>query len=227
MNKYIDLWSKKNEYVSKLEPKLAEAKEEKRMLDQEERKLNETRINSERELHKLEKYDEENTRKAMLILEMVLVGVFSLFSIPLLIHLNLSVLASILLMIAANAANVGIVVTIREALARYYQELREQNKHDIAIEKLTINSTKKNRQENYMARVAARKKEDELLLEIEQTKKEISKLGNAILEALAKQNEDNLGLQNEILDKFIADELASKEEKVIDINMKKERTLNK
>ena len=52
MNKYIDLWSKKNEYVSKLEPKLAEAKEEKRMLDQEERKLNETRINSERELHK-------------------------------------------------------------------------------------------------------------------------------------------------------------------------------
>ena len=29
MNKYIDLWSKKNEYVSKLEPKLAEAKEEK------------------------------------------------------------------------------------------------------------------------------------------------------------------------------------------------------
>ena len=82
-------------------------------------------------------------------------------------------------------------------------------------------------QENYMARVAARKKEDELLLEIEQTKKEISKLGNAILEALAKQNEDNLGLQNEILDKFIADELASKEEKVIDINMKKERTLNK
>ena len=163
----------------------------------------------------------------MLILEMVLVGVFSLFSIPLLIHLNLSVLASILLMIAANAANVGIVVTIREALARYYQELREQNKHDIAIEKLTINSTKKNMQENYMARVAARKKEDELLLEIEQTKKEISKLGNAILEALAKQNEDNLGLQNEILDKFIADELASKEEKVIDINMKKERTLNK
>ena len=130
-------------------------------------------------------------------------------------------------MIAANAANVGIVVTIREALARYYQELREQNKHDIAIEKLTINSTKKNMQENYMARVAARKKEDELLLEIEQTKKEISKLGNAILEALAKQNEDNLGLQNEILDKFIADELASKEEKVIDINMKKERTLNK
>lgn len=227
MNKYIDLWSKKNEYVSKLEPKLAEAKEEKRMLDQEERKLNETRINSERELHKLEKYDEENTRKAMLILEMVLVGVFSLFSIPLLIHLNLSVLASILLMIAANAANVGIVVTIREALARYYQELREQNKHDIAIEKLTINSTKKNMQENYMARVAARKKEDELLFEIEQTKKEISKLGNAILEALAKQNEDNLGLQNEILDKFIADELASKEEKVIDINMKKERTLNK
>ena len=227
MNKYIDLWSKKNEYVSKLEPKLAEAKEEKRMLYQEERKLNETRINSERELHKLEKYDEENTRKAMLILEMVLVGVFSLFSIPLLIHLNLSVLASILLMIAANAANVGIVVTIREALARYYQELREQNKHDIAIEKLTINSTKKNMQENYMARVAARKKEDELLLEIEQTKKEISKLGNAILEALAKQNEDNLGLQNEILDKFIADELASKEEKVIDINMKKERTLNK
>lgn len=82
-------------------------------------------------------------------------------------------------------------------------------------------------QENYMARVAARKKEDELLFEIEQTKKEISKLGNAILEALAKQNEDNLGLQNEILDKFIADELASKEEKVIDINMKKERTLNK
>ena len=227
MNKYIDLWSKKNEYVSKLEPKLAEAKEEKRMLDQEERKLNETRINSERELHKLEKYDEENTRKAMLILEMVLVGVFSLFSIPLLIHLNLSVLASILLMIAANAANVGIVVTIREALARYYQEFREHNKHDIAIEKLTINSTKKNMQENYMARVAARKKEDELLLEIEQTKKEISKLGNAILEALAKQNEDNLGLQNEILDKFIADELASKEEKVIDINMKKERTLNK
>lgn len=227
MNKYIDLWSKKNEYVSKLEPKLAEAKEEKRMLDQEERKLNKTRINSERELHKLEKYDEENTRKAMLILEMVLVGVFSLFSIPLLIHLNLSVLASILLMIAANAANVGIVVTIREALARYYQELREQNKHDIAIEKLTINSTKKNMQENYMARVAARKKEDELLLEIEQTKKEISKLGNAILEALAKQNEDNLGLQNEILDKFIADELASKEEKVIDINMKRERTLNK
>ena len=227
MNKYIDLWSKKNEYVSKLEPKLAEAKEEKRMLDQEERKLNETRINSERELHKLEKYDEENTRKAMLILEMVLVGVFSLFSIPLLIHLNLSVLASILLMIAANAANVGIVVTIREALARYYQELREQNKHDIAIEKLTINSSKKNMQENYMARVAARKKEDELLFEIEQTKKEISKLANAILEALAKQNEDNLGLQNEILDKFIADELASKEEKVIDINMKKERTLNK
>lgn len=227
MNKYIDLWSKKNEYVSKLEPKLAEAKEEKRMLDQEERKLNETRINSERELHKLEKYDEENTRKAMLILEMVLVGVFSLFSIPLLIHLNLSVLASILLMIAANAANVGIVVTIREALARYYQELREQNKHDIAIEKLTINSTKKNMQENYMARVAARKKEDELLLEIEQTKKEISKLGNAILEALAKQNEEELGLQNEILDKFIADELASKEEKVIDINIKRERTLNK
>src|SRR5699024_1891126 len=140
---------------------------------------------------------------------------------------NLSVLASILLMIAANAANVGIVVTIREALARYYQELREQNKHDIAIEKLTINSTKKNMQENYMARVAARKKEDELLLEIEETKKEINKLVNAILEALAKQNEDNLGLQNEILDKFIADELASKEEKVIDINMKKERTLNK
>ena len=105
--------------------------------------------------------------------------------------------------------------------------MREQNKHDIAIEKLTINSTKKNMQENYMARVAARKKEDELLLEIEQTKKEISKLGNAILEALAKQNEDNLWLQNEILDKFIADELASKEEKVIDINMKKERTLNK
>ena len=227
MNKYIDLWNKKNEYVSKLEPKLAEAKEEERVLNKEEMKLNETRFNSERELQELGKYEEENARKAMLILEMVLVGVFSLFSIPLLIHLNLSVLASILLMIAANAANVGIVVTIREALARYYQELREQNKHDIAIEKLTINSTKKNMQENYMARVAARKKEDELLLEIEQTKKEISKLGNAILEALAKQNEDNLGLQNEILDKFIADELASKEEKVIDINMKKERTLNK
>ena len=97
MNKYIDLWSKKNEYVSKLEPKLTEVKEEEKVLNKEERKLNETRINSERELHKLEKYDEENTRKAMLILEMVLVGVFSLFSIPLLIHLNLEKLTLLFL----------------------------------------------------------------------------------------------------------------------------------
>lgn len=227
MNKYIDLWSKKNEYVSKLEPKLAEAKEEKRMLDQEERKLNETRINSERELHKLEKYDEENTRKAMLILEMVLVGVFSLFSIPLLIHLNLSVLASILLMIAANAANVGIVVTIREALARYYQELREKNKYAIAVEQLTLHNTKRNLQDNYAKRVRVREQEDELIQEIKQEKEEITKLGNTILQALTKLSENDLGTKNELLDKLIAKELASKEGNVIDINMKRERTLNK
>ena len=227
MNKYLDLWNKKNEYVSKLEPKLAEAKEEERVLNKEETKLNETRFNSERELQELGKYEEENARKAMLILEIVIVAVLSFVSIPVLTHLNFSLFIAISTLIATNAANVGIMVTVREALARYYQELREKNKDAIAVEQLTLNNTKRNLQDNYAKRVAARKKEDELLLEIEQTKKEISKLGNAILEALAKQNEDNLGLQNEILDKFIADELASKEEKVIDINMKKERTLNK
>ena len=39
MNKYLDLWNKKNEYVSKLEPKLAEAKEEERVLNKEETKV--------------------------------------------------------------------------------------------------------------------------------------------------------------------------------------------
>lgn len=227
MNKYIDLWNKKNEYVSKLEPKLAEAKEEERVLNKEEMKLNETRFNSERELQELGKYEEENARKAMLILEIVIVAVLSFLSIPILTHLNFSIFIAILTLIATNAANVGIMVTVREALARYYQELREKNKDAIAVEQLTLNNTKRNLQDNYAKRVAARKKEDELLLEIEQTKKEISKLGNAILEALAKQNEEEFGLQNEILDKFIADELASKEEKVIDINIKRERTLNK
>lgn len=227
MNKYIDLWSKKNEYVSKLEPKLTEVKEEEKVLNKEERKLNETRLNSERELQELGKYEEENVRKAMLILEVVIVAVLSILSIPILTHLNFSIFIAILTLIATNVANVGIMVTIRETLARYYQELREKNKEDIAIEQLTLNNTKKNLQDNYAKRVKAREEEKELIQEIKQEKEEISKLGNAILEALAKQNEDNLGLQNEILDKFIADELASKEEKVIDINMKKERTLNK
>lgn len=227
MNKYIDLWSKKNEYVSKLEPKLTEVKEEEKVLNKEERKLNETRLNSERELQELGKYEEENVRKAMLILEVVIVTVLSILSIPILTHLNFSIFIAILTLIATNVANVGIMVTIRETLARYYQELREKNKEDIAIEQLTLNNTKKNLQDNYAKRVKAREEEKELIQEIKQEKEEISKLGNAILEALAKQNEDNLGLQNEILDKFIADELASKEEKVIDINIKRERTLNK
>ena len=128
MNKYIDLWSKKNEYVSKLEPKLTEVKEEEKVLNKEERKLNETRLNSERELQELGKYEEENVRKAMLILEVVIVAVLSILSIPILTHLNFSIFIAILTLIATNAANVGIMVTIREALARYYQELREKNK---------------------------------------------------------------------------------------------------
>ena len=63
MNKYLDLWNKKNEYVSKLEPKLAEAKEEERVLNKEETKLNETRFNSERELQELGKYEEEKQQE--------------------------------------------------------------------------------------------------------------------------------------------------------------------
>ena len=200
MNKYIDLWNKKNEYVSKLEPKLAEVKDERRILDQEERKLNETRVNSERALHKLEKYDEENAKKAILIVEMVLVGLVSLFSIPLLTHLNLSVIESILIVIAANIGNAGIAMTVKKTLVKYYQELREQNKDEIAIEKLTINSTKKKMKENYMAREEAKAKESELMLEIEQEKQEIKKIGTAILKALTEHSEKELGLKNEILD---------------------------
>lgn len=227
MNKYIDLWNKKNEYVSKLEPKLAEVKEEERVLNKEEMKLNETRFNSERELQELGKYEEENARKAMLILEIVIVAVLSFLSIPILTHLNFSIFIAILTLIATNAANVGIMVTVREALARYYQELREKNKYAIAVEQLTLNNTKRNLQDNYAKRVRVREQEDELIQEIKQEKEEITKLGNTILQALTKLSENDLGTKNELLDKLIAKELASKEGNVIDINMKRERTLNK
>ena len=95
------------------------------------------------------------------------------------------------------------------------------------MEQLTLNNTKRNLQDNYAKRVRVREQEDELIQEIKQEKEEITKLGNTILQALTKLSENDLGLQNEILDKFIADELTSKEEKVIDINIKRERTLNK
>ena len=119
------------------------------------------------------------------------------------------------------------MVTIREALARYYQELREKNKDAIAVEQLTLNNTKRNLQDNYAKRVRVREQEDELIQEIKQEKEEITKLGNTILQALTKLSENDLGTKNELLDKLITKELASKEGNVIDINMKRERTLNK
>lgn len=222
MNKYIDLWNKKNKYVSKLEIKLAEVKEEQRNLDHEERKLNETRIISERELHKLERYDEENTKKAILILEMILVGVLSLFSIPLLTHFNLSVLISALLIIGVNVINTGGVAITKKILAKYYQELREQNKAAIYIEKLTISNTNKKMQDNYMAREEARKKGTELLLEMEQEKQEIKKIGMAILNALTECSEEDLGLKSEVLNEYIEKEIFQEEK-----NMTRERTLDK